>query len=336
MGRFTDLFKSLVPPKPPKEEIQTPSFIKPEHPKPLPTVPHKIAAPVFAAQVSGGDVPYSNHISAVQETNNPSNQVQCDKIDVPVYQSDSEWDVVQRSIYLFADNANLSSEVKEAFVRKWVAEMAKAEQTMLYRDDEGDSEHHGHLGNEINRELANSTTGLLGTYQAMLHPGRQARMTDELKALQCVERIDFTIIDLQLCRDVKMDLITTIIGTIEEQRKAVEDLIQKAQKAHPEADKIYPITKAVANCREMRLNSAIKTAVLKMDTLKYQHLGLESGESKITIEVESPISSQIHPVKKTQSRQSFNKAADNKIAESKKSESSWVDEQALKLFTKKG
>lgn len=331
MGRFTDLFRSLVPPK---DEIQTPSFIKPEHFKPISAVSHKVATPaISASQAKVNDLDGSHQSDSIQEAKDFSNQVHCDKIDVPVYQNDSEWDVVQRSISLFADNAHLSSEVKQAFVRKWVAEMAKAEQTMLYRNDEGDSEHHGHLGNEINRALANSSTGLLGTYQAMLHPGRQARMTDELKALQCVERMNLAIIDLQLCREVKIDLITTIIGTIEEQKTAAEKLIQKAQKGQPEADKIYLLTKTVANCREMRLNSAIKTAVIKMDTLKYQHFGLELGRSGVTAEAEPSISIQQSSKEKTESRQSLNKGV-NKTVQSKEAESDWVNEQAFKLFGK--
>jgi hypothetical protein len=332
MARFTDLLKSFVSPP---DKIQTPSFIKTERS----TTPSVVAPKTDDLPQSPG----SNTSKAARQENithnkelpskntvevNSCNIVQPDKIDVPVYQNDSEWDVVQRSINLFADHANLNGEIKEAFVKKWVAELKKADQTSLYRNEEDGQ---GHLGNEINRANADGATGLLGTFQAMIHPGRQARMNDELKALQCIEKFDLGVTEWQLCRDFKRDLIMIAIGTIEDQKRAAQNLFEKAQKGRPEADKIYAATKALSSRGEMRLNSAIKTAVIKMDTAKYQInkqaidlSDLESAASSVIV--------QTPETKKSEHQKNAGRESNKEVAKPKISESSWVDEQALRLF----
>lgn len=327
MRRFTDLFKSLTASD--DDKVKTPSFIKSDHPTPAPTPapkispkpvvtsPAKAVAPAQSSKVNQQNIDVNQKI----QTNNLSDAVRRDTIDVPVYENDSEWDVVQRSIGLFADNARLGAEAKQLFVKKWVTELAKAEQTKLYRDD-SEGNNAAHLGNEINRSAADSLTGLLGTYQAMIDPGRQARMMDELKALRCIEEFDLGVINVYLSRDVKTDLINTVIGTIEEQKTSAQKLIQRAATGQPEAERIYSSTKALANCREMRLNAAIKTAVLKMDMVKYQQLGLQTANPNESVSLHTS------PTRKSETR----KEAVKEPAQPKISESNWVDEQALKLL----
>ncbi len=327
MARLTNLFKSFVSPT---DEIQTPSFIKTERSVPPPAEASK--TPVHSQVAVSTPSP-----TATQEQISPnktmplravlSDQNHSDKIDVPVYQSDSEWDVVQRSINLFADHADLKREIKDAFVKKWVTELAKAEQTLLYRNED---ESEAHLGNKIDRANADDAKGLLGTYQAMIHPGRQARMNDELKALRCIEKFDLGIVDWQLCREFKMDLIMIAIGTIEEQKKAAQNLFEKAQMGQPEAERIYSATKSLSNQSEMRLNSAIKTAVIKMDTAKYQ-VNRQTSEQNNSESSDLPLAAQ-KSAQKENEPQKTNGEARKEAAKPVISESTWVDEQAIKLL----
>ena len=331
MARLTDLLKSFVSPT---DEIKTPSFIKPERsvPPPPPEAPKNPPRSHLSNHLSGRNTsPGLMPKQIVQDKKLPLQnalyaQNEADKIEVPVYQSDSEWDVVQRSINLFADHADLKREVKEAFVKKWVTELEKAEQTSLYRNEE---ETEAHLGNKINRSNADDAKGLLGTYQAMIHPGRQARMNDELKALQCIEKFDLGIVDWQLCREFKMDLIMIVIGTIEEQKKAAQNLYEKAQTGQPEAEKIYLATKSLSSKSEMRLNSAIKTAVIKMDTAKYQinRQTFEQNEPESAVEPLPTSAKKSAEAQKTTAGEVRKEPAKPAV-----SESTWVDEQALKLF----
>jgi hypothetical protein len=111
----------------------------------------------------------------------------------------------------------------------------------------------------------------------------------------------------------------------------VKNLSEKAQKGQPEADKIYAATKSLANSSEMRLSSAIKTAIIKMDTARYQ-INKQVAEQSDLDNAGFSYFAQTPEVKNSGSQRNPSDEGNNAIVRPKASESSWVDEQALKLL----
>jgi hypothetical protein len=297
MSRFSNLFKNFVSSE---DEIPTPSFIKPKDSSAkasktsdLP-IPNILVTPAPAAPAPEPKIEVSRPITTVPAATLPSS-AELKSVVVPVYESDGEWDVVQRTISAFAERVRVSADSKQAFVKKWIAVLERTGQKSLYRAD-GEENSGNHLGNKINRAAANPATRQLGTYEAVIDP-------------------------------VKDDLRSIILGSTAEQTEGAKSLLAKVQSGQPEAEKIYVATKQLANSNEMRLNATLKSTVLKMDANKYQQLGMNGAKTEETkIPLRTGMSS-------TPPLKSDKKAAlPNSRENAKLTDSDWVNKQALDLF----
>lgn len=329
MSRFSNLLKNFA--APPPEEIQKPSFIKPKNDS-SDKESDSSAKPDNPPAPSGftpKTTKVSNPVDVEQLSFKPAPVKQADikYVTVPVYKSDTEWDVVQRSVGALADEWRLSGDSKQAFVQKWVGVMERLQHTSLHRDSFENPDEH--IGNHIDTTKANPTTGLLGTYQAAIHPDKLSGMMYDLQALQQMERVAAGISDQNLVKEFKADLRAIILGSMQEQTLAAQKLLRKVQAGQPGAEKIYAATKTLANCNEMRLNATLKSAVLKMDVNKFQQLGIQSA-------VEEPVEMKISP--KTPAQVQWvedgdkNEPVKEKGKSKKLSDSAWVDKQAAKLL----
>jgi hypothetical protein len=328
MSRFSNLFKNFVSSE---DEIPTPSFIKPKDSSAkasktsdLP-IPNILVTPAPAAPAPEPKIEVSRPITTVPAATLPSS-AELKSVVVPVYESDGEWDVVQRTISAFAERVRVSADSKQAFVKKWIAVLERTGQKSLYRAD-GEENSGNHLGNKINRAAANPATRQLGTYEAVIDPVKEAGMMYDLQALRQMELSFFTISNAELSRAVKNDLRSIILGSTAEQTEGAKSLLAKVQSGQPEAEKIYVATKQLANSNEMRLNATLKSTVLKMDANKYQQLGMNGAKTEETkIPLRTGMSS-------TPPLKSDKKAAlPNSRENAKLTDSDWVNKQALDLF----
>ena len=196
----------------------------------------------------------------------PTSQVyQGGTVNVPVYKGDSQWDVVKRSLGLFADQAHLSSESKALFVEKWTNELQRSGQTSLVHNNDGSSVGDTDFTGKINRATANKGSNQIGTYPVKLTVGNQFSMINDLQDLRAIDASTASIGNPQLRSEVSNNFRQLTAGSSAERLSAAQNLMNLGAQGKPEAAKIYLALKNLTEKGEATRNAPLQMAELRMD-----------------------------------------------------------------------
>nr|MDQ3323530.1 hypothetical protein [Acidobacteriota bacterium] len=187
-------------------------------------------------------------------------------IDVPVRQSDTQWDIVQRSLPLLAKRSGLGAESQKVFAEKWAARLEESGEKMIYDNSDGGRVDGGDFAARIDRTKAN-TSGI-GTYKLTFTAKNHGEMLADIQRLRRNEILTNGIADPELRRQTLGSINSLTVGTGHERAAAAQELWRMGQSGQPEAAKIYDSVKVLARYEDLQLNAAVKMTELLLDADK--------------------------------------------------------------------
>lgn len=320
MSRITDLIKNFVSPA--NDETQ-------------PTINPNNASrtPGFAGNKGAWTNAITNNLIADGDRKRSiAKEYNGGSVDVPVYESDAQWDAIKRSLEMFADQAHLSGNAKTAFVKKWTNELEQNGQTSIYSNATGVANDDAAFAAKINSKTADKAAGLRGTYKMTIKPDVQTGMINDLKALRSAELSTARIKNADLRKQVKADLQNVVVGSGDEKTNAAANLLNRAAKNQPEAEAVYQAVKATANRADQQQNAALKMTELRMDAAKQREfVGAIADPEQQTIALQIRIQEAVMLAEK--SDLPANTSASGKAD---RREAAWVNKQAAVLSNEIG
>ncbi|MFY2561991.1 hypothetical protein ACN469_30635 [Corallococcus terminator] len=189
-------------------------------------------------------------------------------VDVPVFPSDTEWDVVRRALPMLAKQAGLSPEGQKVFAETWAAKLHQRGETRIYSNKTGDALSQGDFKSNIKENAPGATStpaGSVGTYKLEFTPGKHGAMFADLRQLRHNEELTQGIEDPKLRGNVLLELNRLTVGAGDDKAQAAQNLWALAETGKPEADKVYGAIKTLAGSESQKSNAAVKLAELRLD-----------------------------------------------------------------------